>query len=159
MLVMDKARLDASRVLQDTWVAGFPVDPKRIADQLGISVTYLPLERNVSGMLQVEGDWAEIFINSGDPEPRQRFTVAHEIGHYIERTSNGVTDFNFIDRRSSENYDLHEFYADEFAGALLMPVVELSKLRQEGLPLPLIAHRFGVSVPALTKRIERLELL
>lgn len=158
MLVKDKARSDAQAVLRDTWTLGAPVDPKRIADNLGITVRYLPLEQNVSGMLRVEDDFAEIYVNSNDVPTRQRFTIAHELGHYIERTSQGKTDFNFIDYRSGDVYDLHEFYADEFAGALLMPATELQARRESETPLPLIARHFGVSVAALQKRIERLEL-
>lgn len=157
MLVKDKARFDASTVLGDAWTAGFPVDPKRIADHLGMVVTVLPLERNISGMLRVDQGEAEIFVSSNDTDARQRFTIAHEIGHYIERTTWGELDFNFIDYRSGDHYDLHEFYADEFAGALLMPVAELKRVREAGMPLPLIARHFGVSVPAAQKRIERLE--
>jgi Zn-dependent peptidase ImmA (M78 family) len=155
MLVKDKARLDAAEVLRDAWSAGFPVDPKRIADHLGMIVTVLPLDRNISGMLRVDEGEAEIFVSSDDTAPRQRFTIAHEIGHFIERTSRGVLDFNFIDYRSGDNYNLHEFYADEFAGALLMPTVELNRVLAEGMPLPLIAKHFGVSLPAAKKRIER----
>lgn len=158
MLVKDKARRDAQAVLRDTWALGVPVDPERIAAQLNIAVRRLPLEDNVSGMLRVEDDFAEIYVNSEDSPARQNFTIAHEIGHFIERTGHGKTDFNFIDYRTSDTYDLHEFYADEFAGVLLIPADELHDLRAEGRPLPLIARHFGVSLPALNKRIERLEL-
>lgn len=157
MLVKDKARLDAKRVLEETWAAGLPVDPERIASQLDILVTRLPLEAGISGMLRVEPYGAEIFVNSADSPARQRFTIAHEIGHWYERTSRGLYDFNVIDYRSTENYDLHEFYADEFAASLLMPTRELRSALDDGLPIPLIAARFNVSVPAAKMRVERLD--
>lgn len=155
-LVKDQARLDASDVLDRTWAAGFPVDPERIAFQLDIIVTRLPLKDGISGMLKAEPDFTEIFVNSTDTPARQRFTIAHEIGHYIERTSRGNFDFNFIDYRDNRNYDLHEFYADEFAGALLMPTQELRRLVEEGKPPAVIAAHFGVSVPAVLQRVKRL---
>lgn len=161
MLVKDKARNDAARVLRDTWLVAPPVDPERIAAHFpNMRITRLPLESGISGMLQVEGDFAEIFVNSADSPERQRFTIAHEIGHYFERTSRGVIDFNVIDYRSTkaENYDLHEFYADEFAGHLLMPETELRRVLAEGMPLPLIAAHFQVSLPAARQRMKRMEL-
>lgn len=44
----------------------------------------------------------------------------------------------------SRNYDLHEFYADEFACSLLMPVAEfLIRVEQGWKPMKLAKH-FGV---------------
>lgn len=157
MLVKDKARLDAKQLLHETWAAGIPVDPERIASQLDIVVTRLPLEPNVSGMLKAEPGNIEIFVNSSDTAARQRFTIAHEIGHYYERFNRGIVDFNVIDYRSSDHYDLHEFYADEFAGALLMPTAEVNAAIKEGLSPALIAARFQVSPAAAKRRVERLE--
>lgn len=157
MLVKDKARLDARQVLRETWTLGVPVDPERIASQLDIVVTRLPLESNVSGMLKVEPGHVEIFVNSEDTAARQRFTIAHEIGHYWERINRGLVDFNVIDYRDTRKYDLHEFYADEFAGSLLMPTAQVSAAIADGLSVPLIAARFQVSVPAAKRRVDRLE--
>lgn len=158
MLVKDKARLDAREVLGETWAAGFPVDPERIASQLGIVVRRIPLEDGVSGMLQAEpGFDPEIFVNSNDTRQRQQFTIAHELGHYYERAKSGETDFNYIDYRGT-TYDLHEFYADEFAGALLMPITELDRLKGAGSNIADLARHFGVSIAAVQKRLERLEL-
>lgn len=157
MLVKDKARLDAKQVLEQSWTAGLPVDPERVASYFDVTVSRLPLERGISGMLKVEPYSAEIFVNSDDVPARQRFTIAHELGHWYERTSRGLIDFNVIDYRSTENYNLHEFYADEFAASLLMPTRELNDALAEGLTIPLIAARFGVSVPAAKMRVERLK--
>jgi Zn-dependent peptidase ImmA (M78 family) len=157
MLVKDKARQDAAHVLRETWSLGTPIDPERIASQLDMIVTRLPLERGISGMLKAEPGWVEIFVNSDDPEPRQRFTIAHEIGHWFERSSRGLDDFNVIDYRSTDNYDLREFYADEFAASLLMPTAALRELLAEDTPIPLLAAHFGVSVPAAKMRVERLD--
>lgn len=156
-LIKDQARLDAAALIDRTWTMGAPIDPERIAFQLDIIVTRLPLENGISGMLKAEPDFTEIFVNSADTPARQRFTIAHELGHYIERTSRGSFDFNFIDYRDNRNYDLHEFYADEFAGALLMPAREIRALVDAGEPLPIIAAHFGVSVPAAAQRVKRLD--
>lgn len=157
MLVKDKARMDAANVLTESWAAGIPIDPERIASHFNIAVTRLPLEDGISGMLRVEPDWAEIFVNSSDTPARQRFTIAHELGHFYERTSRGLVDFNVIDYRSNKGYNLHEFYADEFAASLLIPSAALRDALDEGLTIPLIAARFQVSIPAAKMRVERFE--
>lgn len=158
MSVKDKARRDAADVLRETWALSWPVDPVRIATQLDILVTFLPLDRGISGMLKVDPfSGSEIFVNTDDVPARQRFTIAHEIGHYYERTSRGLLDFNVIDYRSTKDYDIHEFYADEFAACLLMPTRELREALAEGLGIPLIARRFDVSLPAAKSRVNRLD--
>lgn len=157
MLVKDKARQDAHAVLDETWAAGFPVDPQRIAERLGIVVRHVHLEDGVSGLLRVEpGQDAEIYVSISDTPQRQRFTIAHELGHYWERTERGDTDYNIVERRGAK-YDLHEFYADEFAGALLMPTYEVRRMQSQGANLAKMARHFNLSLPAVKKRLERLE--
>ncbi|GMA33542.1 ImmA/IrrE family metallo-endopeptidase [Litorihabitans aurantiacus] len=158
MLVKDKARQDAREVLDETWSAGYPVDPERIATHLGIIVRRTYLEDGVSGLLRVEpGRDAEIFVSATDTEQRQRFTIAHELGHYWERTSRGDTDFNIVERRGGK-YDLHEFYADEFAGALLMPEHQVRDLVNGGAGLARLVREFDLSVPAVRKRLDNLAI-
>jgi Zn-dependent peptidase ImmA (M78 family) len=65
-------------------------------------------------------------------------------------------DFSFVEKREPGQYDLHEFYADEFAGALLMPEQPFMKMLDENVSLIEIAARFGVSLDAARKRRERL---
>ncbi len=157
MLVKDKAAADAAEVLETYWAPGrFPVDASRIAHRMGMSVELRRLREGISGMLRVE-PWAvpEIFVDTTDVEPRQRFTIAHEIGHYVERTSSGANDFNFVDKRGGQ-YDVHEFYADEFAANLLMPADEIERMRGKGAGLVRLAGYFGVSLPAMKLRLRRL---
>lgn len=158
MLVKDKAAQDAADVLEGYWANDFPVDPERIALAMGMTVERLPLQDGVSGMLRVEPHAApEVFIDSAEVPQRQRFTIAHEIGHYYERTQSGERDFNFIDQRGA-GYDVHEFYADEFAGNLLMPAWKVQEMHGEGAGLAVMASAFGVSLPAMRQRLKRLGL-
>ncbi|WP_205878290.1 ImmA/IrrE family metallo-endopeptidase [Mycobacterium camsae] len=82
--------------------------------------------------------------------------IAHELGHFVERSIQGQRDFAFIDERSTK-YDLHEFYADELAGNLLMPADEISNLRKRGFSNLDMAAYFCVSIPALNKRRDRIQ--
>ncbi|MFC6354429.1 ImmA/IrrE family metallo-endopeptidase [Rothia nasimurium] len=158
-LVYQAARDEAAKALEAFGDAlTFPVDltmvselmyaERRLDDQLG----------DISGMIVKEpGQPAQILINKKDKAERQRFTWAHELGHLAERTTLAEDfDYSFIDLRKPGNYDIHEFYADEFAGSLLMPASKIDELQKEGKSLVEMARFFGVSLPAMSMRLHRL---
>ena len=61
-----------------------PVPVFTLAKQLGLGCEPRPLEHGISGMLEKvsEGQY-RLYYNENHPETRKRFTVAHEIGHFI----------------------------------------------------------------------------
>lgn len=131
-----------------------------IAELFEASVIFRGLSDSASGLVvQEKGAPPFIYINRNEPKTRQLFTLAHEIGHLVDRAESKDTDYSFIDYRTSQNYDLHEFFADEFAGALLMPAEKLRSLvgveGEKGL-IP-AAQYFGVSIPAVERRLARLD--
>ena len=77
--------IEATRLRGDTWGEGrYPVDPVRIAHELGIDVRQSFLSPNVSGALIKEvGQDPVILLNANDSRNRQRFTCAHELGHFF----------------------------------------------------------------------------
>lgn len=158
MLVKEKAAIDAAEVLRAYWAGWRPVDPMHIAEQLDIDVVTTTFRENISGMLQVEpGLRPVIYVDAHDGPQRQRFTVAHELGHFVERTNRGANNFNFIDRRGG-GYDAHELYADEFAANLLMPVDEVRSLHSAGYSPGAMARELNVSLQAMRIRLQRLGL-
>ena len=52
------------------------------AERKGISVRYVPLEEDLSGMIFMSGNAPTIVVNSIHHPNRQRFTLGHEIGHF-----------------------------------------------------------------------------
>lgn len=159
MLLWESARQEADRLRSVLDPGSIGLDNLvKMANMLGARVWVRPLEPDVSGFVLKEKDTApEVFINSLETSQRQRFTLAHEIGHVIERDLiAGDNDYSFIDYRKSDDYNLHEFYADEFAGALLMPADELLRIVKAQGEYAAAEH-FGVSVPAVRKRCDRLE--
>lgn len=158
MLLWQSARENAIQIGKFSPVDNCGLDGLiAIARRLGATVYVTPLAQGVSGLiLKHELDDPEIFVNSQEPIERQRFTLAHEIGHLIERSEVACDrDFSFVDYRKNGRYDLHEFFADEFAGELLMPADKFLKVhKDEGDYGTAVA--FGVSVPAVRKRAERL---
>lgn len=145
----------AGVVLRELRITHFPLNIEEIARKLNIGL--LPFGR---GMLQ--GFDAFIFrrpsdkrvfvaYNTEKPFSRIRFTLAHEIGHFV---------LGHIDQRPQEE-TLHPFdiEADVFARNLLAPA-RLTKLiikRDKTDPVPLIARTFGLSVPAARVRLDFLD--
>lgn len=155
--LMWQAAREAAARIRDTYSFRTPATLQsltHLARQLGVSVTIMPLRQDVSGMIiKYPHQDAEIYIEANEPEVRQKFTLAHEIDHFYERASLvGDDEYSFTDTRASTRYDLNEFYADEFAGELLMPANEIPS-DADALTL---AHTFGVSLQAAQKRLDRL---
>lgn len=81
------------------------------SDLLGLLITDEPTGRDGSGVAGA----ALALVNSDDTFGRQRFTVAHELGHLLF----GDADVQFVDYRNAT--DLRETRANSFAAELLMP--------------------------------------
>src|SRR5579872_2531154 len=83
--------IEANRVRETFWRPytpddPFPVDPVRVAKALGLEVMEGVLEPDVSGALVKEpGRDATVLLALGESKRRQRFTCAHEIGHFMLR--------------------------------------------------------------------------
>jgi Zn-dependent peptidase ImmA (M78 family) len=107
------------------------------------------------------GEDPAIYVNAGDHEHRQRFSCAHELGHYFLRAAAEADDsFGYIDRRSelaSRGTNKAEIYANQFAAELLMPRSGVTRLATQMSDASL-AGTFGVSVDALRYRLENLGL-
>jgi Zn-dependent peptidase ImmA (M78 family) len=164
---------DARAILKTAWQvaddgnAVLPVDPFAIAQALGLKAYSAALNAGVSGMLlKRAGEDAEIFVHADDSANRQRFTCAHELGHYVKRTADGDQAWEYVERRdllSSEGTSADEVYANQFAAALLMPR-EAVEARYKELENPSLAAaaalavEFGVSADAMQYRIKNLKL-
>lgn len=112
-------------------VLAAPIKVEDIARAMGIKVIPYPLEQNMSGLLVLENDTAVIGYNQNEARVRRRFTVAHEIGHYILHRDTSDRQV-FVDKnfkamfRSFESANEPavarlETEANVFAACLLMP--------------------------------------
>lgn len=148
----------ASDVLNEHWWEGeLPVDPVQIARSMGVEVFSAQLGNDVFGMIIGSPEGAQIYVDVDQPQTRYRFTAAHELGHYVERSEHGDGDLSYVDRRSDEDRgNRHEIYANQFAGALLMPKEDIRAYQQAGLSDVRLAARFGVSLSALQYRLQLL---
>lgn len=101
---------------------GFRVDVVELAKMLNLPVYAMDMPDNESGHL-CDGDEPYIAINENHPVTRQRFTIAHEISHYITHRDllerKGQLDRK-ADYESEEEVEIEE-EADKIAASILMP--------------------------------------
>jgi len=157
LLVKDEAQIAAKQILETKWNGTFPVDPVKIAGSLGIDVkTATFRDAGTSGAIIANSPQdVTIYVAASESLPRQTFTCAHEIGHFIERGTAKDPEYSFVENRTT-SYDLHEFFADEFAGNLLMPEKQFVALWKSEASLSTIANFFAVSYGATEHRLKRL---
>lgn len=159
---MDAAQ-EAEAILDSVWarVAGrrVPVDPVRIATEIGIDVSEADLDPDVSGAIRKSaGKDPQILLNRHDHPNRQRFSCAHELGHYVQRASAGEP-FEFIDFRgplAGTGTDATERFANAFAANLLMPADEVRSRARTARSVIGLAFEFRVSPEAMTHRLDAL---
>lgn len=163
-----RVREAAEGLLLESKVSKPPVPVERLARLRGAQVRYEPLEGDLSGMLFREADRAIIGVNALHPKSRQRFTIAHELGHLELHERSGIhVDHRFLvrrrDGRSSQAIDHEEIEANGFAAELLMPASMLEEdlagvevdYEDERLTRWL-ADRYEVSFQAMAIRLTKL---
>lgn len=102
----------------------FEIDVKAIAEVCGIVIEYSCVESSgfsVNNDTNSEDIKNEISVNQFEPEYRQRFTIAHELGHII-LGHKGIS-YRFSDKSNYKNTidRMKEISANKFAAELIMP--------------------------------------
>jgi len=160
----------AQEILMRFGVNSAPVDVKSISEKLDVSVVERSLEDEVSGFLIVKNNHAVIAVNSNHHLNRRRFTIAHELGHYLLHHRQGLFYDSrltfFRDPRSSEGIDAQEIEANKFAASLLMPESLIQPYFQKRnfdlhnpFDLAYLASQFKVSEQALTIQLVKLNFI
>jgi len=133
-----------------------PVDPVRIANDLGVSVVFAKFaeaDAAVSGFYDPAEDG--IYVNSDEYPRRQTFTVAHELGHrmlHLEWAKSN--DYKVLRRDDTERYkDPKEIEADTFAAHLLVPKSLLRRYYKIAT-VQQMSDLFLVSAPVIKNRLK-----
>jgi Zn-dependent peptidase ImmA (M78 family) len=145
-----------------------PVPVDKLAALVKAEIVFQPFSGEMSGIVYRNGDGtAVIGVNLSHSEPRQRFTVAHELGHLIMHADEQLhVDKNFpIGLRngmSGKSMDDKEIEANQFAAALLMPADFLSRDIQPIIGTDVLiairglARKYKVSEQAMSIRLSAL---
>lgn len=131
----------AALLLQDLEKEGFnisaPIDIDAIASMLGIDVVYdnSLVGKDIVGKIEFNDNKPVISVNPAENnyEPRRRFTLAHEIGHYCLHSSppKSFLDTKKCMNRNESYWDKYESESNSFAAQLLMPKTLIIKRGKE----------------------------
>lgn len=166
---MPSLKQDVKKLLKQAQVTKPPVPVERIAEHLGLDVRYAPFEGDLSGALVRTDGEAYIGVNSFHHSNRQRFTIAHEIAHFILHKGLRVhidKEFwvNWRDEELSKAVKWQEIEANKYAAELLMPtdfvIRDINKLKRlDKQAMQILAKRYKVSPQAMQITLGNLGLV
>jgi Zn-dependent peptidase ImmA (M78 family) len=135
---------------------------------MGAQVRYSPFDDDLSGMIYIKDGIPIIGVNSLHHPHRQRFTIAHELGH-LELHREMITSKVHVDKdfpvlmrdpKSARGTEKVEIEANQFAAELLMPEALIKQALEsepfdidDDSPIEELAKKFRVSRQALEYRI------
>ena len=122
----------------------------------------------MSGVLIIEQGEATIGYNKNEHRVRNRFTIAHELGHYMLHKEKDLfvdKDFKIMFRTipSNDVNEIHEKEANEFAASILMPedllrreidLLDLDYTDENAVKI--LAKKFDVSPISMSIRISKI---
>jgi len=164
-MLIEKIEAAAEELLDRLNIKKIPTPIEEVARCLSIRVSRAP-SPDFSGLLLRKDGRALIGVNSSEAPVRQRFTIAHEIGHFILHPRKDA----FVDYRKEsvkgEGRPLSERHADMFAAALLMPrkmlLRDFRRIAKDGYTEEItatLAKQYAVSEEAMRFRLINLNSL
>lgn len=144
----------AWRVLINENIRELPVKVVRLCKQMGIRVVIFTPETDSDGFSTVVDGLATIFVSDQCSRERQRFTVAHELGHIL---LGHVGEYELVNREPSRGDNPIEQAANVFASRLLAPACVLWAL--DARTPEQIAGLCQISRQSAAFRAERMEVL
>jgi IrrE N-terminal-like domain len=136
-----------------------PVDVIATANALGMNVWEQELGSGISGKLFRDSENGgasgySILVNAPEPLTRKRFTIAHEISHFIlhrNQIGDGITDDTFYRSGLST---AQEAAANKLAADIIMPFSLINALQRSGIvSVEALAESLGVSKTAMMIRL------
>ena len=177
-MTKQKIRELVEGILKEASIKTPPVPVDLLIRRQGIEIVRKNLDDETSGFVYVDpkANSTVIGLNVSHSRTRQRFTLAHELGHFVMHKSTGghlhVDDKDFFvrfrDKHSQDGSDQQEREANAFAAELLMPTQLIERdVRQlkDGVSMSdekairAMANRYGVSLQALLFRLGNQGLL
>ena len=157
----EQYRNNSYKLLEDKNLLNLPINLDKLASELNITVQYKPLREDVSGKIDYHKseDTVNIDINNNEFNLRQRFTLAHEISHFIYDIDFNE-EFKLEDSKQTlyrnEGIDPIEIRANKFAEKLLMPrKIFIEKMQEiKNKLFPDLENKIGV--PNIYKIVEEL---
>ena len=153
------ARNMARKVLKDYELSEVPTNLSVLFQGLGLKYIELNDTDDIDGaIIEIDGKPAIAVLNKARPVQRQRFTLAHELGHiFLKHTKRDIYNPEEIRENRRKLTDKtkppKEIEADIFASELLIPYQQLKKYTADMSNIEKMAGIFQVSKQAMTLAI------
>lgn len=152
-------REKAQSLIKEARITQAPIDVNKIAALLDFVVIPYPFPDKRRGMIHIEDGVKAIGVNNTHPLSLQRYTVAHELGHFVNGHEHAKNEFIEDETRYYNHQFQQERESDLFASELLMPkdflIISLS---ENGLDIQKLIGIYQVSKRALWIRLNSLKL-
>lgn len=126
-----------------------PIPVEDLISIFGLKIREVSTELDIDAKL--DANKMRIVVNRLQTNPfRRRFSLAHELGHFVLK--HHINPWEFEDPDTGVSFVESE--ADEFAGSLLLPQHLLAEQIKKGIPLHNVQNTFQVSRQALWVRLE-----
>ena len=155
--------LGSTRETINRYLDDYPVKLGQIAKDLEVSIKVSSLNTGVSGQITRENDHYLIRVNRHEARERQRFTIAHELAHFllhkqvIDSSPDGIKD-NVLYRSGAP--ERIEYEANRLASDIVMPMPLVKKVLRDDFEgvvteatIEGLAARFQVSKAAMEIRL------
>ncbi|MEO9474604.1 MAG: ImmA/IrrE family metallo-endopeptidase [Cyclobacteriaceae bacterium] len=171
MTSFEEIKQITEKLLKSCKILTAPVSLEELTNKLSLKLKPSMLDDDTSGMLIVKNGKAIIAFNHDHVDGRKRFTIAHEIGHFLLHYNNDGSEDLFLDKYKSTSVYLRsnesnreETEANVFAANLLMPEFllkeESAKYDEIGeKEIEDLANKFKVSSIAMTYRLQNLDIV
>jgi Zn-dependent peptidase ImmA (M78 family) len=163
---MNRSGISPADILAHYNLYSIPVNILVLASKLGIRVFEEALPEDISGILDLR-NMPIIMVNQDHVLNRQRFSIAHEIGHFLLHRPTGIhvdKKTYYRNSKSAQGLDEIEIEANRFAAELLMPadlvIREIENysdlIDSNDDVISVLADSFKVSATAMGFRIQNL---
>lgn len=154
-------RIDPNLIpVLDRFTSEVPVRVGALAQELGLKVSVAALPLNISGSIQPDPDGQGyiIKVNRFESKERQRFTIAHEIAHFLlhrDFIKSGVVDSILYRSKLSSRAEAE---ANRLAADIVMPSQQVREalstlsLSTDSQGISSLADHFQVSKQAMAIR-------
>lgn len=155
----------AQKIVNEIKASTPPIDLNKILLHIGINLLPYSFPEKISAILLKENNMLVIGVNKTHHINRQRFSIAHEIGHYLLGHYKDIfVDMSEIsegrfDVSDTDHNKVQELEANFFAGELLMPATMLKKDFAKLRNVEEIAKQYEVSKNALWIKLIKLKLV
>lgn len=146
---------------QPPMLSTFCVDVAALTRHAGMTLQTVNLPRTIVSFLHARDDGLSLQLNRHVGSPKQRFLVAHALGHIYTDPSRSVPIVEHSGAAPGTGNPLCR-KMDEFASALLMPERSLKRYlrdRDGETTLSDMSEAFGVDAGALYVRLDRLGMV